>query len=47
MLRATGNDLPVTQQLLDHRSIATTGIYLKADMSQRVQAVLALQDRYQ
>ena len=47
VLRATGNDLPVTQQLLDHRSIATTGIYLKADMSQRVQAVLALQDRYQ
>ncbi|MCY1377444.1 Tyrosine recombinase XerC [compost metagenome] len=42
VLRATGGDLPVTQQLLGHASIATTGIYVKADMSQRLKAVMAL-----
>ena len=46
MLRATGNDLAVTQQLLDHRSIATTGIYVKADMTQRIEAVLAMPERF-
>lgn len=42
VLRASGGDLPVTQQLLGHASIATTGIYVKADMSQRLKAVMAL-----
>lgn len=42
LLRASGGDLPVTQQLLGHASIATTGIYVKADMSQRLRAVMAL-----
>ena len=42
VLRASGGDLPVTQQLLGHASIATTGIYVKADMSQRLRAVMAL-----
>ena len=46
VLRATGNDLAVTQQLLDHRSIATTGIYVKADMTQRIEAVLAMPERF-
>ena len=42
VLRASGGDLPVTQQLLGHASIATTGIYVKADMGQRLKAVMAL-----
>ena len=46
VLRATGNDLAVTQQLLDHRSISTTGIYVKADMTQRIEAVLAMPERF-
>lgn len=39
VLEATGGDLAVTQQLLGHRSIATTGIYTKADMTKRVEAI--------
>lgn len=46
VLKASGNDLPVTQQLLGHRNISTTGIYIKANVHQRVEAVLALPDRY-
>lgn len=42
VLRSSGGDLPVTQQLLGHASLATTGIYLKADMGQRFRAVLAM-----
>ena len=42
VLRASGNDLPVTQQLLGHASIATTGIYVKADIGQRLRAVMAM-----
>jgi site-specific recombinase XerD len=42
VLRASGNDLAVTQQLLGHASIATTGIYIKADVSQRHRAVMAM-----
>lgn len=42
VLSATNQDLPVTQQLLGHKSIATTGIYVKADMSQRLRAVMAM-----
>lgn len=42
VLGATNQDLPVTQQLLGHRSIATTGIYVKADMGQRLRAVMAM-----
>ena len=42
VLRASGRDLPVTQQLLGHASLATTGIYVKADMGQRFKAVLAM-----
>ncbi len=46
VLKASGNDLPVTQQLLGHKSISTTGIYLKADMDQRIDAVLAMPERF-
>lgn len=46
VLKASGNDLPVTQQLLGHRNISTTGIYVKANVRQRVDAVLALPDRF-
>jgi site-specific recombinase XerD len=42
VLRSSGGDLPVTQQLLGHASLATTGIYIKADMGQRFRAVLAM-----
>lgn len=42
VLGATNQDLTVTQQLLGHKSIATTGIYVKADMGQRLRAVMAM-----
>ena len=42
VLQATQQDLAVTQQLLGHKSIATTGIYVKADLSQRLQAIHSL-----
>jgi site-specific recombinase XerD len=42
VLKASDQDLPVTQQLLGHASIATTGIYVKADMGQRLRAVMAM-----
>lgn len=46
VLKASGNDLPVTQQLLGHKNINTTGIYLKADMGQRIDAVMAMPERF-
>jgi site-specific recombinase XerD len=46
VLRASGKDLPVTQQLLGHASLATTGIYVKADVSDRYSAIMAMQDRF-
>lgn len=39
VLAATDKDLAVVQQLLGHSSIAVTGLYVKADMSQRMLAV--------
>lgn len=42
VLQASNNDLPVVQQLLGHTSINTTAIYVKADQSQRAQAVAKL-----
>lgn len=42
VLQATRQDLAVTQQLLGHKSIATTGIYVKANLSQRLAAIQAM-----
>jgi site-specific recombinase XerD len=42
VLQVTHQDLAVTQQLLGHKSIATTGIYVKANLSQRLQAINSL-----
>jgi site-specific recombinase XerD len=39
VLDASGGDLPVTQSLLGHSSIQTTGLYVKADMSARITAI--------
>lgn len=36
----------MTQQLLGHASLATTGIYVKADVSDRYSAVMAMQDQF-
>ena len=47
VLKASDKDLPVTQQLLGHGSIATTGIYLKASMVDRLRAVQAMPDFFQ
>lgn len=41
-LSASKNDLPTVQQLLGHASLATTGVYVKADMHQRLSAVLGM-----
>lgn len=46
VLRASGQDLPVAQQLLGHTSLATTGIYVKADLSSRLDAVLSMRDAF-
>lgn len=42
VLKATDNNLSVTQQLLGHQSISTTGIYVKAGMAQRLSAISAV-----
>lgn len=42
VLSVTKQDLAVTQQLLGHKSISTTGIYIKAGLSQRFEALSAL-----
>jgi len=42
VLKASGDRLPVVQQLLGHSSITTTSIYVKADMSARAEAISAL-----
>lgn len=42
VLNATQGDLAVTQLLLGHKSISTTGIYVKADLSQRLHAIQSL-----
>lgn len=39
VLAATGNDLAVVKELMGHSNIAVTGIYVKANMSQRINAV--------
>lgn len=46
VLRASGGDLPVTQQLLGHASLATTGVYVKANLSNRHSAVMAMNDQF-
>lgn len=46
ILAATDKDLAVTQQLLGHSSIAVTSIYVKADMSQRIEAVKKVDLKY-
>ena len=45
VIAATG-DLAVTQQLLGHSSIAVTGLYIKADMKQRIDAVQKVKLQY-
>jgi len=42
VLQATQGDLTVTQHLLGHKSISTTGIYVKAGLSQRFDAISAM-----
>lgn len=41
-LKSSGKDLSVVQALLGHKSISTTGLYVKADMTARVEAVNAI-----
>jgi len=41
-LQASGKNLPVVQQLLGHADISTTAIYVKADMSARVETVMGV-----
>jgi site-specific recombinase XerD len=42
VLVSSGNNLPTVQRLLGHASLNTTGIYLAANMSDRVEAVRGL-----
>ena len=46
VLAATDNDLAVTQQLLGHSSISVTGVYVKANMTQRINAVKKVNVQY-
>lgn len=39
VLHATQQDLAVTQQLLGHQSLSTTGIYVKAGLARRLDAI--------
>lgn len=39
LLETTDNDLPLLQALLGHTNISTTGLYVKADMSKRIEGV--------
>lgn len=41
-LQASGKNLTVVQQLLGHADISTTAIYVKADMSSRVETVMGV-----
>ena len=41
-LQASGKNLTVVQQLLGHADISTTALYLKADMSARVETVMGV-----
>ena len=41
-LLTSGKNLPVVQQLLGHADISTTALYVKADMSARVEAVMGV-----
>lgn len=41
-LQASKGDLPTVQEILGHKAISTTGIYLKADLSPRAAAVRAI-----
>lgn len=43
VLHATRQDLAVTQQLLGHQSLATTGIYVKAGLARRLDAIGSLE----
>jgi len=51
VLHATQQDLAVTQQLLGHQSLSTTGIYVKAGLARRLDAIgsmeLALSGAFQ
>lgn len=46
VLQASQGDLPAVQQLLGHSSIATTGIYVTADMASRARAIAAMPDLF-
>src|SRR5262249_21246654 len=46
MLLRAGSDLATIQQLLGHRSIATTSLYLSTTSDRTHQAVAALPDRF-
>ena len=42
LLHATAKDLPLVQAILGHKSITTTAIYVKADMTDRIAATKQL-----
>lgn len=46
ILAVSDKDLNVTQQLLGHQSISTTGLYTKSDMEQRLGVIQKLQVTY-